>query len=164
MTASAAGQSNLPVPRSEEDAFKETNLVLPEYPASASLLQFPTQWTTNAIYVDQKTLAVSADGAVRFALVVRSPSGAESVSFEGVRCATGERRVFAYGRKAGEGGAWSVARNAEWRPIKDAGINRYYFELWRDVFCDNNRTEVRGEILKNLRRGGRERLQSMPSE
>jgi len=73
----ALAQSNLPVPKREEDVFRELDVLLPEYPLPASLLRFPTDWTTNSIFLDQKTLLVADDGVVRFALVVRSASGAE---------------------------------------------------------------------------------------
>lgn len=154
-------QSNLPVPRREEETPKELDVPLPEYPSPVSLLQFPTNWTTNSIFVDRKTLTVAEDGVVRFALVVRSASGAETVSFEGVRCATGERRVFAYGRNAADGGLWSPARGAGWRPVTDSRVNRHYYEFWRDVFCDGNTIEPRAEILKNIASGGRTRLRSL---
>jgi hypothetical protein len=129
-----------------------------------SLLEFPNTGAANTILVDGSTLVVADDGVVRFALIVRSPSGAESVSFEGIRCTTGERRVFAFGRKTADGGEWSPARGSAWRAISDTRINRHYFEFWRDVFCDGSRPEARMEILKNLRRGGRERQQGMPGD
>ena len=160
----AAAQSNLPVPKREEEVLRELEVPLPEYPLSESLLRFPTSWTSNAIFVDPKTLAVADDGVVRFSLVVRSPSGVESVSFEGIRCATGERRVFAYGRKAADVGTWSPARSSAWRPISDSRINRHYFEFLRDVFCDGNATESKREILKNLASGGRPRQLNSPGE
>lgn len=161
-TRHGSAQSNLPVPKREEETFRELEVPLPEYPAPASLLQFPTNWTTNTIFVDQKTLAVADDGVVRFSLVVRSASGAESVSFEGIRCVTGERRVFAYGRRVAEGGVWSPARGSAWRQIVDSRVNRYYYEFWHDVFCDGSMPEARREILRNIGSGGRERLRGSP--
>jgi hypothetical protein len=158
------GQSTLTVPRFEEGAVSEMEVPLPEYPRAGSLLEFPTQWTVNTILVDGNTLVLAGDGVARFTLVVRSPSGAESVSFEGIRCTTGERRVFAFGRKTADGGTWSQARGSAWRPISDSRINRQYFEFWRDVFCDGSLLETRVEILKNLRRGGRERQQGSPGD
>lgn len=48
--------------------------------------------------------------------------------------------------------------------IVDRGINRYYFEFSRDVFCDGKQVEMKREILENLKRGGRERALGIPSE
>lgn len=159
----AAAQSNLPVPkREEETSTRELDVPFPEYPSAQSLVRFPTNWTTNSVFIDHKTLTVNEDGVVRFALVVRSSSGAESVSFEGIRCVSGERRVFAYGRKTTEGGTWAVARGSSWRQINDSGINRYYYEFWRDVFCNGSMPDGKRDILKNIASGGRERVRGLP--
>lgn len=158
-----AAQSNLPVPKREEDSStKELDVQFPEYPSAQSLVRFATNWTTNSIFIDHKTLSVDSDGVVRFTLVVRSSSGAESVSFEGVRCVSGERRVFAYGRKGADGGTWAAARGSTWRQINDSGINRHYYEFWRDVFCDGSMPEGKREILQNIASGGRERQRGLP--
>jgi len=157
-------QSGLSVPKREEDTFVEKEVVMPAFPQTRSLLRFPTDWTSHAILVDEPSLAIGEDGVVRYVLVVRSASGAESVTFEGLRCATGERRTFAYGRKAGESGTWSGARNSGWVAISDSRINRHYFEFWRDVFCEGKRVEQKRQILENLKRGGRERYRGTPSE
>lgn len=142
----------------------EKQVVMPAYPQSATLLRFPTDWTNHVILVDEASLSIGEDDVVRYVLVVRSAGGAESVSFEGLRCATGERRAFAYGRKAGDGGTWSAARNSAWVAVSDSRINRHYFEFWRDVFCEGKRVEQKRQILENLKRGGRERLGGTPSE
>ena len=137
---------------------------MPTYPQAAALLRFPTDWTSHTVLIDQRSLSIGEGGVVRYVLVVRSPSGAESVSFEGMRCATGERQTYAYGRNAGDSGTWSAARNAGWTVVADRGINRYYFEFWRDVFCDGKQVEPRRTILENLKRGGRERHIGIPSD
>ena len=59
--------------------------------------------------------------------------GAENVSFEGIRCATGERRIYASGRKDG---TWSPLKNSAWQPIVDNGYNRPRAALAHDYFCD----------------------------
>ncbi len=162
--ATLYAQRGLSDPVSEEDRFVEKQVPMPAYPQVAALLRFPTDRSMHAVLIDERTLAIGEDGVVRYVLVVRSPSGAKSVSFEGLRCATGERRTYAYGRKAGESGTWSAARNPDWTMIADRGINRYYFEFWRDVFCDGKQVVMKREILENLKRGGRERPLGTPSE
>lgn len=162
--APVSAQSNLPVPRYEEAAPVEAEVVLPPYPEARNLVRFPTSWTTHEIYLDERALVVASDGLVRYTLVVRSGGGAENVSHEGLRCYSGERRVYAWGRRNAEGVSWAAARGANWLPIRDRGINRYYFEFWRDVFCDGKNAEPRSVILDNLRRGGRERAQGNPTD
>lgn len=63
-------------------------------------------------YVDWGSVSAGEDRIVRYVLVARSPSGAENVTFEGIRC-QGEYRVYAVGARDG---AWG-GRPSEWRPI-----------------------------------------------
>src|SRR5207247_2560510 len=47
-------------------------------------------------FIDPESVSVGEDRIVRYVLVARSPSGSESVTFEGIRC-LGEYRVYAVG-------------------------------------------------------------------
>jgi CNP1-like family len=79
-------------------------------------------------YVDSGSVSSGEDRIVRYVLVARSPTGAENVSFEGIRC-PGEYRVYAVGRPDG---SWA-GRPGEWRPIprhpnvSQATLARQYF-------------------------------------
>ncbi|MBL8383701.1 MAG: CNP1-like family protein [Burkholderiales bacterium] len=160
----ALAQSNIPVPRREEETPLELDVPLPAYPKEGALVPFPTDASAARVFLDGGTLMVGADRIVRYALVVRAGGGAENVTFEGLRCATGERRVYAYGRRTPEGGTWVPARTSNWTPIRDQRTNRYYFEFWRDLFCDGARTETREEILRNAPQGGRKRVDAIPTD
>lgn len=88
--------------------------------------------TDNRFFVDASTLSVSADGVVRYVLVVVSPQGVRNVTFEGMRCETRERRIYASGRSDG---SWSKARKNEWSRIEDAAANRHHAALFLEYFC-----------------------------
>lgn len=156
-TAPVWAQSSLPVPKFDESEVKDIDAPpLPAYPKPSSLIKFPTSWSTSEIFVDADTLVINEDRVVRFTLVIKAAGGAENVSFEGLRCETGERRVYAFGRRDG---TWSPARNSMWRLIVDTRANRQHFEFWRDVFCDGKVIEPRAKLIANIKRGGREREQ-----
>ncbi|MER2555364.1 MAG: CNP1-like family protein [Thauera sp.] len=87
----------------------------------------------NIFLVDESSVGVGADGVVRYTLVVRTPGGAENVTFEGIRCATGEHRLYASGRKDG---SWTPLKTSAWSPIVDNGYNRPRAALAWDYFCD----------------------------
>jgi hypothetical protein len=87
----------------------------------------------NAFFVDMQSVSVGEDGVVRYTLIVRTPGGAENVTFEGIRCATGERRIYASGRKDG---TWVPMKNSAWQPISDNTYNRPRAALAYDYFCD----------------------------
>jgi len=101
-------------------------------------------------YVDAGSLSVGADRIVRYVLVARSPGATDNVTFEGVRCASGEYRVYAVGRPDGSWGG----RPSEWRPIKrDARLAQN--ALARRYFCPSRRAvETAQEGVHALRAGG----------
>lgn len=114
--------------------WKESEVVMPP-PVEESRLRafYVSAATPNAFFVDEASLAVGDDGVVRFTLVVRTPGGAQNVTFEGIRCATGERRLYATGRADG---SWVPARNDAWQPISDNTYNRPRAALAQDYLCD----------------------------
>jgi hypothetical protein len=65
-------------------------------------------------FLDRASINVGQDSVVRYMLIARSASGATNVSYEGIRCETYERKVYAFGR---DDGTWSQAGNTSWRPI-----------------------------------------------
>lgn len=87
----------------------------------------------NTFLVDESSVSVGVDRVVRYTLVVRTPGGAENVTFEGIRCSTGERRLYASGRKDG---SWTPLKTSVWSPIADNRYNRPHAALAWDYFCD----------------------------
>ena len=94
---------------------------------------FVSSASPNSFFVDEGSVSVGDDEVVRYTLVVRTPGGAENVTFEGLRCATGERRIYASGRKNGD---WTPMKNSAWQPIGDNTYNRPHAALAHDYFCD----------------------------
>lgn len=150
---------NVPVPRYEEEVKPDADLPFPAPPNKANLLRFPTDWTSNEIYIDSASL-VLANGVASFTLVVRGAGGADNVTFESLSC-LGQRRVLAYGKRDG---SWSPARSSDWLPVRDARNNRYYFELWKDVFCQGDAVQSRRNVIQDIKRGGRVSDYTSPGE
>lgn len=124
---------------------------MPAYPRVENLLPFFVSATSAFdFYIDSASLSVGEDGVVRYVLVTRSRHGAQSVSFEGIRCSTAEYRIYATG--VGEG-RWSPS-NTPWRPIEPRSVQRWHNALWREYFCPME-TPIRSaaEGVQALRRG-----------
>ena len=131
----------------------ETAVEFPAPPAREKLIPFRTSATAEAAhFVDPASIVVAADGTVRATIVERYPSAQESVRYEGLRCATRERRTFGYGRPDG---AWIEARPSEWRRMT-AFINADASSvLYREFFCPNGKPIATvNEGINALLRGG----------
>jgi hypothetical protein len=145
----------------EERSWREIESQLPAYPRAENLFQFdPGGTTANRYLIDTASISVSPDGVVRYSMVIRSAEGAENVSFEGIRCDTRERRLYAFGRRDG---SWSRARNSRWERIEaNVAQSRHQLTLYKDFFCPEGRIVAnREEILDGLQRGMNRQLQDL---
>ena len=118
--------------RQAERKWREVEAALPAYPRKEDLLPFFVSAASSfEFYIDGASLAVAEDGVVRYVLVARSSQGAESVSFEGMRCSTSEVRIYATG--TGDGG-WTRSASP-WRPIAARTVQRWHNALRDEYFC-----------------------------
>lgn len=154
----AAGWCRAAAPGGDDDyvvsRWQEEEYALPAAPQSDDLLPFYVSPTAeHRFFVDSRSLAVGKDGVVRYVLVVLAAQGGRNVTFEGMRCETRERRIYAVGRADG---SWSSARRSEWVRISDVAGNRHHAALFLDYFCPNG-VIVNGaaEARDELRRSGR---------
>jgi hypothetical protein len=116
----------------EAAEWREIDVAPPAYPKRENLLPFfVSSATTFEFYIDGTTLSLGEDRVVRYVLVARSAQGAQSVSFEGMRCSTGEVRVYAVGTS--EGG-WTRSKSP-WRQITPREVQRWHNALFNEFFC-----------------------------
>jgi hypothetical protein len=134
------------------EEWKELEVVFPAYPTEADLQPLSFTTTSSARFlIDLKTLSKGTDEVIRYVMVVRTEGGAENVSYEGIRCDTAERRIYALGRQ----GAWVAPRVSEWTHIIDNTFNRYPAVLAKEYFCPpGSILPTQEQILRALRRGG----------
>lgn len=132
------------------EPWREQDTGLPAFPDSSRLLEvsdysgdFPYR-----VSIDPDSLAVGADGVVRYTVVVVSTAGAKNISFEGIRCKTREFRRYAYGVNAG----WQRIESVPWQPVRDGGMGHYRNVLWRDYLCDAENPGLKpDEMLRRIR-------------
>jgi hypothetical protein len=134
-----------------EKPWVEQSAQLPPSPRAENLIEFNVSSATrHRHFVDTASISVGEDKVVRYTVVIEAAGGARNVSFEGMRCATGERRLYAYGQPDG---SWSKARNAGWEGIK---LRSLLSALFEDHFCPGGIHVKDGkEAAQNLRRAAR---------
>jgi hypothetical protein len=137
----------------DEKPWAELEVQLPAFPEQENLIPFQVGSISDTKYmIDGNSLSVGPDGVVRYTLLVISPSGARNISYEGLRCATAERRLYAFGRPDK---TWSKARSNQWVRVLGSS-NNHHVELYSNYFCVFGAGAVTNadEARKELRRGG----------
>ena len=140
-------------PAEESDSIKpwqELAVELPAAPDTNTLLHFAiTPNTSQSFHIDPKALTVGTDGVVRYTLVAKSSTGASSISYEGIRCQSFEKKLFAFGRADG---SWSRAKRDEWQAIFKNAANRQHVTLAQDYFCRDGQLAGKAtEIIDRIR-------------
>jgi len=136
-----------------EKPWVELAAQLPPVPKAENLVEFNVSSATrHKHFIDTASISVGEDKVVRYTVVIEAAGGARNVSFEGMRCATAERRLYAYGQPDG---TWSKARNANWEGIKMRSLLSYHKALYEAHFCPGgiNVRDVK-EAVRNLQQGG----------
>ena len=103
--------------------------------------------------VDPNTIALNHDtGIVRYVVVARGPS-AVNATYEGIRCATGEFRIYA---RQVQGGEWAPNSETDWKTM--VGQNnimiRHPLQLARSGMCmGSTLRQTAKDIVRELKSG-----------
>ena len=130
-TADPADENDPDAPR----FWEETEVKIPTAPPSKDLKPFYVSGTTQLNFaLDATSIAFGKDEVIRYVVVITTPSGAQQVSYEGIRCEKYEWRLYATMQKDG---GWHKSASSRWQLIRNTGHNSYHAALVRDAFCDN---------------------------
>ncbi len=136
----------------EEAPWAEVQANLPGDPKPENLVRFEVSATAqNEHFIDINSISSDSDGVVRYALFIVSPSGAETVSYEGLRCENGDRKIYAFGRQSGE---WVKNKRADWALIPIRATNNPHKILFHHYFCYVGTKRDVPELQRILRAGG----------
>lgn len=136
----------------ESKHWQEIEVQLPGPPKTESLQPFFVSAASDHTFmIDLSSLTVGGDGVVRYVLVIQTGAGGRNVTFEGIRCESRERRIYAAGRRDG---SWSKARNNEWQRIQNQSANRHHAALFAEYFCPGGViVRAASEASEALRKG-----------
>ena len=140
-------------PEPTEKKRQEIEVVFPGFPETANLIPFQVGAIRDPqFFIDGQSITVDIDGNPRFTLVIISAAGAQTISYEEMRCDTGERRAYAFGRADK---TWSIPRNSKWLKVPP-GAN-LYAELYGNYFCPIARPSLKSadDARRALRYPGR---------
>lgn len=104
--------------------FDSTRLIPVDAPRGSSL----------SFGIDPQTIAVGADGVVRYVVVASSRQGADTALFEGIRCGNGEFRTYAR-RNKGEADWSLVDSNTPWKPLASTGLAAHVLAIASAGIC-----------------------------
>lgn len=132
--------------------WQEVESRLPAPPGPESLHEFDVGGGRgHRFFLDTKSISAGADGVVRYTVVIRTAGGAENVSFEGMRCETGERKIYAFGHAGGE---WSRNKRARWDNIDARNPFSYHKQLFFHYLCTVDGAGEMKTIRRAIERGG----------
>lgn len=101
--------------------------------------------------VDPASITIANDRIVRYVVVARGEGGAVNALYEGLRCSTGEVKLYA--RHAGD--KWVSASGADWRPLDSRNAaTRHSVAIARNGACiGHGANRSPAEIARDLGRG-----------
>jgi hypothetical protein len=137
----------------EAKPWQELQTEIPPYPNPANLLRIPTGTATpHQFFIDSASVSVGEDGVTRYTVVTRAAGGATNVTYEGLRCETRERKVYAFGHP---NGTWVRARNAQWQRVVLRDLTPYSHTLYTQFFCNERTRPTPPRIALDALRQGR---------
>ena len=116
--------------------WKETEVPPPPAFDVSKLITFDVAASSALSYgIDPATLQISPkDGLIRYVMVASSPSGARSVLYEGIRCATGEFKTYA---RYTSDSQWIAATDPQWKSMYQNAPSKHPLRLAQAGACDN---------------------------
>lgn len=106
--------------------------------------------------VDPASVALASDGIVRYVAVATSSSGAVNAFYEGIRCSTGETRLYA--RHSPDRG-WVPVPDGQWRSLHETRSSRHSLVIARTGVCMGSApNQSAAQIVRDLGRGADRRF------
>lgn len=145
LAAVASAQTPVEAPEWKEEA-------IPPPPAYSNDNVIPIEmppYVTIKVGIAPETVAVGADGVVRYVVVMRNVSGSVNAAHEGILCATGEVKTYA---RVNSAGSWVPVNQPQWRFLTDNLPSRHAYAIAQQGACDGRTAAKRDDILQALRR------------
>lgn len=145
--AAGAAQAQLSTP---DPDWKELDAPMPSALRLDRLIRVDIPESTLRFGVDPASVALTSDGVVRYVVVATSDSdsGAVNAFYEGIRCSTGETRLYA---RHNPDSGWVLVKDSLWRSLHETRPSRHSLAIARNGACIGggpNRSAA--QIVKDL--------------
>ena len=113
--------------------WQETEAPPPPAVKLAGLIALDIPGSSLRFGVAPASVSVGRDGVVRYVVISSSSSGVVNAMYEGVRCSTGEFRIYA--RHDPQIG-WKPVKDSSWRSLQDQPAARHSLIIARGGACN----------------------------
>ena len=138
----------------EAEAWTEAAVVLPTGLRTDRLSPFVLdQRSTMQLGIDPDSVSVGPDGVVRYVFVARSGSGALNALYEGVRCKTGEAKVYARWDPSQQ--QWRTHPGDDWQRMEASGATRRVLQMAQAGICDGRAPTRSARVMLDSLKNGR---------
>jgi hypothetical protein len=131
--ASAGALAQLLVPVDPD--WKEVEAPRPPAVATSGLVMLDVPGSSLKFGVDPASITIGPDRVVRYVLVASSASGVVNAFYEGVRCNSGDVKVYA---RHDPGKGWVPTPEAEWTALQEGRHARTSLQVARLGACVGN--------------------------
>jgi hypothetical protein len=129
--------------------WKETEAPRPPALRTSGLVFIEVPGSSLRFGVDPASVTVGSDGVVRYVVVASSPTGTVNGIYEGVRCSSGEVKVYA---RHNPDSGWVPARGSDWQPLHQTRNSRYSLLIARNGACmGHGPNGTASKIVRDLR-------------
>lgn len=129
--AASAASAIAQVPPDHPD-WKEIDAPPPPALRTQGLIPLEVSGNSLRFGVDPASVTVGTDSVVRYVVVATSPTGAVNGMYEGIRCSTGEVKIYA---RHNPDSGWVPAKGSDWRELRTTPNSRYSLEVARSGAC-----------------------------
>jgi len=129
--------AELAEPEVEPDKRQNREIELPRFPRAQDLLPIrgDAPGANYNYYIDVNSVFLSDNEVLRYTIIIQSPNGSSNIVYEGIRCATQEIMVLAYGTRDGR---FARMPNPKWIYVHTQGPLAYRTALVERYVCDEN--------------------------
>ncbi|HEY8359396.1 MAG TPA: CNP1-like family protein [Ramlibacter sp.] len=152
--ASAAGIASAQLLPDDPD-WKEAQVPPPPALSTQRLIELEMPRSALRFGVDPASITIGTDRIVRYVVVATSSTGTVNAMYEGVRCSSGEVKVYA---RHNPDSGW-VASKSDWQPLHLTANSRHSLQIARNGACIGHApNQTPAAIARDLKQGADRRF------